>query len=86
MVSTSVTVVAFRVLRAAMAMRWAREAVSMTHRPAAFTAAMTPRRHHVRMVAAVTLAWSAAAVVFIGSPSVADTPNYAPPCSKVQGG
>lgn len=46
----------------------------MIQRPAVLVAAMTPRRAQVRMVATVTWAWSAAAVVFIGSPSVAMTP------------
>lgn len=38
---------------APMAIRAAREAVSMTHRPATLAAVMAPRRHQVRMVAAV---------------------------------
>src|SRR5690606_22342343 len=58
-----------------MAMRAAREMLSMTHRPACLAAATAPMRHQVRMVATVTLAWVAAAVVFIGSPLVLDTEN-----------
>lgn len=71
MVPVAVMGLAFLVRMAPMAMRWVREVVSMTHRPACLTAAMTPRRHQVRMVSTVTPAWVAAAVVVmavIGSP------------------
>src|SRR5690606_5138260 len=68
-------------LRTPRAIRLAREAASMTHRPPTLAAATAPILHQVRMVATVTLAWRAAAVVSIGLPFwvvLPDTPKTTP--------